>query len=134
MAKKKVPVQAFSPFEKTHEIKKIKLLVTIINRGQSDFFLSLYKKHESGVQMTFLGHGTASNELNSLLGIGEAGKDIILSVIREEQLPEVLSAIQTRFEVSRKAKGIAFTIPINSMIGVSLYKYLTNSTTLIGGK
>jgi len=134
MAKKKLPAVPFSPFEKTHEIKKIKLLVTIINRGQSEFFLSLYKKHECGVQMTFLGHGTASNELNSILGIGEAGKDIILSVIREEKLPEVLSAVKTRFEVSRKAKGIAFTIPINSMIGVSIYKYLTNSTTLIGGK
>lgn len=134
MAKKKTAQPAFVPFEETNPIKKIKLLVTIVNRDQGEFFLSLLKKHEVGVQMKMLGHGTASSSIKEMLSIGETDKDIVVSVVREEKVAEVMAAIEQRFSVSHKAKGVAFTIPVNSVVGVSIYKFLTNTTTIPGGK
>ncbi|MCX5775530.1 MAG: hypothetical protein NTV44_04125 [Firmicutes bacterium] len=133
MAKKKV-VEPFTPFAETNKIKKVKLLVAIVNRGQGEFFTNLFKKNESAISLTLLGHGTASSEISDMLGVGETSKDIVLGLIREEMLPAVLTDINARFAVSRKAKGVAFTIPLTSVIGVSIYKFLTNSTGVNGGK
>lgn len=133
MAKKKI-VEPFTPFAETNEIKKVKLLIAIVNRGQGEFFTSLYKNNESAISLTLLGHGTASSEISDMLGIGETSKDIVLGLIREEKLPSALADIKARFAVSRKAKGVAFTIPITSVIGVSIYKFLTNSNGINGGK
>jgi hypothetical protein len=134
MAKKIKTEPPFVPFEKTTELKKMKLFVTIVNQGQEDFFLDLFKKHDSGAQVTLLGHGTASSEINSLLGLGETNKSIILSVIRQDTVPDLVQALEQRFSVSRRAKGLAFSIPVTSVVGVSIYKFLTNSTQLVRGK
>ncbi len=134
MTKKVKTEKAYVPFESTAKIKKLKLLVTIVNQNQADFYLGLLKKNECGVQMQFHGHGTASSQISDLMGLGETGKDILISVVKEEKVPEILEEIENRFSVSRRAKGLAFTLPLTSVVGVSIYKYLTNSTELIRGK
>lgn len=134
MPKKVKPEVPFVPFEKTAVLKKLKLLVIIINKNQTEFFIDLLQKNDSGVQIYFQGHGTASSQLSDLMGLGETDKDILVSVVREELVPHILECIEARFSLSRKAKGLAFTLPVTSVVGVSIYKYLTNSTQLIGGK
>ncbi len=134
MAKKIKAEGGFTPFEKTTPLKRLKLLVTIVNQNQADFYLNLLKKHECGVQMHLHGHGTASSQISDLMGLGETDKDILIGVIREDQVESVLEEIEKRFSLSRKAKGVAFTLTLTSVVGVSIYKFLTNSTDLIGGK
>ncbi len=134
MARKSKVESAFTPFEKTTPLKRLKLLVTIVNQNQADFYLDLLKKHECGVQMHVHGHGTATSQISDLMGIGETDKDILIGVVREDQVAPILVEIEKRFNVSRKAKGVAFTITLTSVVGVSIYKFLTNSTDLIGGK
>ncbi len=134
MAKKSKTEKEFVPFEETAKIKKLKLLVTIVNQNQADFFINLLKKNECGVQVQFHGHGTASSQISDLMGIGETDKEVLIGVVKEEKLPEILEQIEQRFSLSRRAKGLAFTLPFTSVVGVSIYKYLTNSTELIRGK
>ncbi len=134
MAKKSKTEKEFVPFEETAKIKKLKLLVTIVNQNQADFFINLLKKNECGVQVQFHGHGTASSQISDLMGIGETDKEVLIGVVKEEKLPEIFEQIEQRFSLSRRAKGLAFTLPFTSVVGVSIYKYLTNSTELIRGK
>ncbi len=134
MARKSKTENAFVPFEKTAPLKRLKLLVTIVNQNQADFYMNLLKKHECGVQMHLHGHGTASSQISDLMGLGETDKDILIAVVREEKVPQIIDEIEKRFNVSRKAKGLAFTLSLTSVVGVSIYKYLTNSTEFIGGK
>lgn len=116
----------------TLEFKKIKLLITIVDRGQAIKILNENKKHDVTVQTVLLGYGTASIVLD-YLGLGDIKKDVVLSLIKEEKKEEILEGIRKKFE---HLQGIAFTIPISSMIGLSLYKFITMSPVdgKMGGK
>ncbi len=87
MTKRIKTEKPFVPFESTAKVKKLKLLVTIVNQDQAEFYLTLLKKQECGVQMQFHGHGTASSQISDLMGLGETGKDILISVDKEEKIP-----------------------------------------------
>ncbi len=105
------------------EIKKIKLLFIIVDRGQAIKYLRENEKHDVTTQMVLLGHGTASIALD-YLGLGDIKKDVILSIIKAEKSEEIMASIEKKI---KQAKGIAFTVPISSMIGLSIYKFITKS-------
>ena len=119
--KKRVPVET-----PKMEIKKIKLLIIIVDRGQAIKYIRENEKNDVTTQMVLLGHGTAGRVLADYLGLGDVKKDVILSIIKEEKVDEILQSIERRLTSSSR-KGIAFTVSISSMIGVSLYKFLTKT-------
>ena len=54
-------------------------------------------------------------------------KDVVLAVIREDKKSEIFKYINDRFNISKNAKGIAFTIKVNSVMGVLLYRFLSDT-------
>ncbi len=112
-------------------IKKLKLLVTVINRSKAIYYLDLLEQFEINMQTVIYGSGTADKELFSLLKIDENEKAIILSVVKEENIGEVLDTLTEKFDKIKNGKGIAFTIPMQSIIGVSIYQFLSNNTTFL---
>lgn len=114
-------------FSETNEIKKLSLLVTIVDRDASDVFVDYFQTLESNLQIIIFGKGTATSELISLLGLSEPNKDIVLAIIKEEKIDEAFNYIKRRFEISKKHKGVAFSVGLESIIGVSIYKYLSNN-------
>lgn len=118
------------------ERKKLSLLVIICNHGVSDVFVERLQTLEVNLQLTILGNGTVTDELKNILGLNESKKDIIFAVIKNERLDEAFNYIEKRFELSPKHRGIAFSIKITSLVGVSVYKILSNTIELkpIGGK
>jgi len=118
------------------ETKKLSLLVLIVNQGVGDVYIEQLYSLESNLQLKILGNGTVSKEIQNLLGLNEVKKDIIFAVMREEKLDEAFEYIKTRFKLSKKHRGIAFSVKINSLVGVSVYKLLSNTLELKpnGGK
>lgn len=112
-------------------IKKLKLLVTVVNRSKAIYYLDLLEQFEINMQTVIYGRGTADKELFSLLKIDENEKAIILSVVKEENISDVLDTLTEKFDRIKNGKGIAFTIPMQSIIGVSLYQFLSNNTAFI---
>ena len=112
-------------------IKKLKLLVTVVNRSKAIYYLDLLEQFEINMQTVIYGRGTADKELFSLLKIDENEKAIILSVVKEEKTSDVLETLTEKFDKIKNGKGIAFTIPMQSIIGVSLYQFLSNNTAFI---
>ena len=116
-------------------IKKLKLLVTIVNRSKATYYVDLLEQFEVNVQMILYGKGTATSEMLSLLGIAEQDKGIILSYIKEERVKDALETLNEKFHKVKNGKGISFTIPLDSIIGVSMYQLLSNDRTMNeGGK
>ena len=99
--------------EKTvsNDFKKLKLLVTVVNRNKTEFFIDLIGGFDVNLQTSVSAQGTAKSETLSLLGLEEADKSVIFSVIREDKAEEILRAVDERFHKLRGGKGIAFTIP-----------------------
>ena len=107
-------------------IKKLKLLFTVVDRPKGEFYLDVLSQFHVNFQMQLGGLGTASSELQELLGL-EPHKAVILSVIREDLVDEVMNCLEDKFASVRNGKGICFAVPLASVIGVNLYQFLSDN-------
>ena len=111
-------------------VKKIKMLVTVVDRSKTLFYVDLLEQYEVNLQMVIYGRGTANSQMLKGLGIVESEKAVILSVIREDMTSEITSTLQEKFEKVKNGKGIAYTIPLQSVIGASIYQFMSNNKTM----
>ena len=107
-------------------IKKLKLLVTVVDRPKAEFYLDFISQYEVNCQMALQGLGTATSELVDMLGLNRQ-KAVIFSVVREDVVEGLINALEEKFQTIKKGKGIAFTMPLSSVIGVNLYQFLSNN-------
>ena len=107
-------------------IKKLKLLFTIVDRPKGEFYLDVISQFDVNFQMATSGLGTAASELVELLGL-EPHKVVILSVVREDVVDAVMNCLEDKFRTIRNGKGIAFAVPLSSVIGVNLYQFLSDN-------
>ena len=77
--------------------------------------------------MILAASGTADASTLSYLGLAESEKSVILSVIREDRVKDAMNALDERFKTVKNGKGIAYTVPMTSTIGVAIYQFLCNS-------
>lgn len=109
------------------DIRKLKLLITIVPRRKTEFYIDFLGGFEVNLQTVLLGQGTAKSDTLHMLGLEDSDKSVLLSVIREDRAEEILHALDDKFHTVRKGKGIAFTIPLSGVIGVTLYRFLSNN-------
>ena len=106
-------------------IKKLKLLFTIVDRPKGEFYLDVISQFDVNCQIAMGGLGTATSELVELLGL-EPHKAVILSVVREDMVDELMNTLEDKFETIRNGKGVSFAVPLSSVIGVNLYRFLSD--------
>ena len=107
-------------------IKKLKLLVTVVDRPKGEFYLDVISQFHVNCQLALGGLGTATSDIVELLGL-EPHKAVILSVIREDLADTILNTLEDKFATIRNGKGIAFAVPMSSVIGVNIYRFLSNN-------
>ena len=107
-------------------IKKLKLIITVVDRAKAEFYLDILSQFEVNFQMVTGGKGTADSELVEMLGLN-IHKAVILSVVREDMAASVIRCLEEKFETIRNGKGIAFSVPLSSVIGVNMYQFLSNN-------
>ena len=112
-------------------IKKLKLIFTVVDRQKGEFYLDVISQFEVNCQMVMGGLGTASSEIVELLGLNNH-KAVILSVAREDMVPQIMNTLEEKFETVRNGKGIAFAVPLSSVIGVNMYQFLSNNRFMRG--
>ncbi len=105
---------------------KLMLLFTVVNRKKAEFYADLIQSFDVNMQLTLAASGTADRETLGLLGLTESEKSVIISVIAEEKVPSALKTLENRFSTVKNGKGIAYTVPMSAIIGVSAYKFLAN--------
>jgi hypothetical protein len=115
-------------------VRKLKLLVTVIDRSKTLFYVDLLEQFEVNVQMVLYGRGTANSQMLDLLGLAETDKAVIISYIREDKIKEAMETLDDKFQRVKNGKGIAYTIALDSIIGVSMYQLLSNDRTVREGE
>ena len=85
---------------KDSAIKKLKLLITVVDRPKGEFYLDV---------------------------LGQYHKAVILSVVREDLVEEIMNCLEDKFHSVRGGKGICFAVPLSSVIGVNLYQFLSDN-------
>ena len=107
-------------------IKKLKLLFTIVDRPKQEFYLDVLSQFEVNLQMVVAGKGTATSELVDMLGLN-IHKATIISVVREDRVDEIMKCLEQKFATIKNGKGVAFAVPLSSVIGVNIYQFLSNN-------
>ena len=106
--------------------KKLKILVTVVNRRKTELFMDLLSAYEVNFQTAVLAQGTAKDEMLYMLGLEDSDKSVIFSVLREDKVTDAMHMLEDKFHSIKGGKGIAFTIPMSSVVGVAIYRFLSN--------
>ena len=106
-------------------IKKLKLLFAVVDRPKGEFYLDVISQFDVNCQLAMSGLGTASSELVELLGL-EPHKAVIISVVREDMVDAIMNTLEDKFATIRNGKGVAFAVPLSSVIGVNIYRFLSD--------
>lgn len=107
--------------------KRYKLFSVIVDCGKGTKVLRESKKLGVTGGTFVLGTGTVRSSLLKLLGLDETKKEILLMVI-EEELEEILHEELSRiFHLDKPNHGIAFSMPIISVVGLKHSEYILHS-------
>ena len=108
------------------DIKKLKLLFTVVDRAKAEFYLDFISQYEVNCQLVVPGMGTANSQFVDMLGLN-LHKAVVLSVVREDRVDGLLNRLEEKFVTIKNGKGVAFAVPLSSVIGVNLYQFMSNN-------
>ena len=77
--------------------KKLQLLITVVNKQKTEYFVDMLYNFEINLQTVLSGHGTADDHIKSLLGLTDNEKSIIISAIRQDRANEALAFLDEKF-------------------------------------
>lgn len=106
--------------------QKLKLIITIVNRGKGSFYLDLIENMGVNMQMVVEGGGTPNINLSNIWGQANLDRDILFSFVSEDKVKSILKMLDNKFETVRNGDGVAFCVPVSSIIGVSVYQFLVD--------
>lgn len=107
--------------------QKLKMIITIVNSGKGNLFMDVIEDFGVNMQLLMDGEGTAPNNLDNLWGLNHKERDIIFSFVPEDKVKKILKTLDQKFETVRNGNGIAFSIPVSSVIGVAVYQFLVDN-------
>jgi hypothetical protein len=110
--------------------QKLKLLFTIVNRQKAELYMDLLQSFDVNMQLSMAAHGTANSEMLDYLGLVDTEKVVIISVIRNDKVSDAMKMLEEKFNTIKNGKGIAYTVPMTSTIGVAIYQFLCNNRTV----
>lgn len=112
-------------------MNRLKILVTVVNRAKADFYMDHIQSFGVNMQMLVFGHGTAPREIATAMGLADSERAVIFSVIGENNLRAALDSLDEKFNTIAGGKGIAYTIPMSSIIGKSIFNFLSDNRDVV---
>ncbi len=115
-------------------MQDLRLLIVIIQRESDEIFTSFFREH--GVVSLFgaLCRGTAGRKLLSLLGLEEAEKALLFTMLQRKKAMRLMAQMVSELGLDMPGQGIALTLPVASIGGASSLKYLTENQNIIIGE
>lgn len=120
------------PDKNTVSQNRLELLVAIVNRSKTEYFLDLIQSFDVNMQSVVLAHGTADAKMLELFGLNNSDKSVIFGVIQEDKIPEAFAALDDKFKTIKNGKGIAYTVPLTGVIGTLIFGFLSNNRMVKG--
>jgi nitrogen regulatory protein PII len=122
------------PYEQTHTLSPLGFLVVVVNEGQDGAIVKIVYDGGGAACFSCRGKGTASNDVYEVLGLSNTKKHVVMSAIPLTSWPMIKKELVERFAISQWAKGLGILVNIDSVCGISTYKFLSNSRSLEEGK
>ena len=132
MAEKQEKRQNSASGVESNAPNRLVLLITIVQKGKGTFFSDyLLETFGANLQIAIVGNGTAQDNLVEFLGLKESKRSVIFSIVREDRVDAILAALEEHFHTVNRDTGIAFTVPLSSVIGKLSYAFLSNDNRML---
>lgn len=115
------------PMHNTVTDNRLELLITTVNRSKTEFYLDLLQSFDVNMQFVALAHGTADEKMLARFGLTDSDKTVIFSVIQENKLKDALAALDNKFRTIKNGKGVAYAVPLSSVIGTLIFGFLSDN-------
>lgn len=116
--------------KKLTSTKKLMMLVTIVRKSKTDFYVDLIESFGANMQLITIGNGTTK----ATVFTDEIGsKAVIFSIVTEDKVKSIMSALKEKFDTLRDGKGVCWTCPLSSVMGVTFFNFLSNNKSSIIG-
>ena len=112
---------------------KLELLMAVVHNDKAAYFTSLIQSHQANLQLTVPAKGTTHLILDTL-GFTDRPKSLIVGVIRADESAKLIDLLDQTFQKGPRYKGIAFTVPMTSVIGTLVYGFLSNDKRTVKEK
>ncbi len=100
--------------------KEYSLVIAIINKGFTDLVMESAKNAGARGGTTFTARGTGNKELGEFFGIAiQPEKEIVFILVEDQIKDKVLLQIYKDAGLDTKGSGIAFSIKVNDVVGLT---------------
>ena len=101
--------------------EKFELIMCIVNSGFSETVMSCARECGAKGGTVIQGRGTAKNEVESAFNIAiHPEKEIVMILVNKAIKDAVLHSLYKNVGLDSPGQGIAFTVPVEDVVGVSL--------------
>ncbi len=97
---------------------RLKMLVTIVDRGKGAAAVSLYRSQRLHFDYLCMGLGTANSKILDYFGLSETEKDVVITLAPTYKLAKIIHLADERFHFSSPGRGILFTVPLSGVSGM----------------
>lgn len=96
------------------------LIVTVVNRGFADQVIDAAKEGGAGGGTIFYARGSGIHEVEKFFSVSiQPEREVILSLVRHAQTQQVMHAIIAAAGLMTEGKGLAFSLPVDEVMGVA---------------
>lgn len=100
---------------KNIEIEPMKVMISIVERGQGRKMIELFKKEAVTHHFQCSGVGTATSEIMDLLGLDSLEKDVIFSIAKGTLINQLMRDLNYDLRGRTRARGIVFDMKLTGM-------------------
>ena len=101
-------------------MKGFEVVLCILNKGFSDMAMDAARAAGARGGTIMHGRGTASKDAEKFFNITiQPEKEIVMILVANDIRDAVLKALYDAVGVNTEAQGIAFTLPVDDVVGVS---------------
>ena len=115
--------------------KNYELIIVIVNQGYTGVVMDAAKECGARGGTTFVAHGTGNKELGTFFGIViQPEKEIVFILVDEEIKDKVMLNIYKQAGLETKGSGIAFSIKVSDVIGLTPFEKHDNEKSENDGR
>ena len=112
---------------------KLEVILAIVHNEKAAYYSSLIQSSQANLHLTIPAKGT-SHLILDYLGLTEKPKSLIISIVRADQSAGLIDLLDQTFKKGKNYKGVAFTVPMSSVIGTLVYGFLSNDRRTVKEK
>ena len=99
---------------------KHEMIVCIVNSGYSDVVMNAAREYGAKGGTVFNARGTANQDAESFFKITiQPEKEVVLILVPAALKEDILHALYKQVGLNTPGQGIAFTLPVDSAVGLS---------------